>query len=372
MKTKKFAFQVLFFLFIVLCICWPINNLFNNLNKQNIASGFFFLSQESGFEISESLIEYDSLMTYGRALIVGLINTLKVSIVGNIMAFMLGVFVGIFSLSKNWLLSKICLRYVEIVRNIPLLLQLFFWYSLFTDIFPAVRQSYQFLGIIISNRGMVFPFFNNGNAITGIILALIMSAFVGYLFNQWISNLDLKKSMKRFFLIVFIFAIFLIQFELLLNFFPLNFPEVKGFNVQGGLTFSPELASLLIGLVIYTGAFIAEIVRAGIKSIQKGQWEAAFSLGLGHFQTLKLIILPQSFKLSLPPLIGQFLNLTKNSSLAVAIGYPDFVSVANTTMNQTGQAVELILLIMLTYLVLSLLVSSVMNLVNKKIIGRQG
>ena len=371
MKFKKTAIQIFFVAIVVLCIFWPLSNLISNLEKQNIASGFFFLNQEAGFEISESIIEYDSFMSYGRALIVGLVNTLKVAVFGNVLAFFLGVVIGVLSLSKNWLLSKVCLRYVNVVRNVPLLLQLFFWYALFTDVLPSVRQSYQILGVIVSNRGVVFPFFNNNLALVGLLIAFSLSLIIGYFFHRWAQTLHFKKIIKRIVSVAFILGIFIMQLELLMQHYPLAFPEVRGFNVQGGITFSPELASLLIGLVIYTGAFIAEIVRAGILSIPKGQWEASFSLGLDNLQTLKLVILPQSFKLSLPPLISQFLNLTKNSSLAVAIGYPDFVSVANTTMNQTGQAVELIALIMLTYLALSLLISSVMNLVNKRIMGRQ-
>jgi general L-amino acid transport system permease protein len=240
------------------------------------------------------------------------LNTIKVALIGNIFAMLFGIIFGIGRLSNFFLLNKISYLYIESFRNIPLLLQLFFWYALFTEILPGVRQALEpFSNIFLSKRGLVFPWPINGH---------------------------------------------------------LSLPVLEGFNFSGGKNLSPELLSLLLGLTLYTGAFIAEIVRAGIECISKGQWEAAQSLGLSNWQILKHDILPQSMRIIIPPLTSQILNLTKNSSLAVTISYPDFVSVANTSINQTGRAVELISLIMLFYLSLSLslMISLCMNLYNNK------
>lgn len=310
---RNWLYQVLLLIIISLVASYLFINLQNNLSKQNIASGLGFLSREAGFEIGESVIEYFSDDSYQRALIVGLINTLKVAILGNIFAISLGVVAGICLTSSNWLLSKVTSVYVEVVRNIPLLLQLFFYYSVFTEIFPSVRQALNPIeGVYLSNRGLHIPWIEFSNGIS------------------------------------------------------VSWPKLQGFNFTGGYNLSPEFSSLLLGLVLYTGAFIAVIVKTGITSVDKGQSDAAFSLGLNSFQTLRFVILPQALRVIIPPTTSQLLNLTKNSSLAVAIGYPDFVSIANTSMNQTGQAVEIVILIVLVYLIFSLITSLFMNLYNKK------
>ena len=345
----------------------PICSLINNIENQNIATGFFFLSQEAGFEISESILDYNSYMNYGRALMAGVINTIYVATIGNILAFGLGIILGVFSLSKNILVSRFCSIYLNFFRNIPLLLQLFFWYGLFTDIMPSVKKAKTIFGVIISNRGISFPIFDSSWAAILLFLSLFLSICVTYFIRQ-----SLKKSRLRAKGIVSFAVFFVIQLGLvkLITFiFNLDYPVVRGFNVRGGVSFSPEFISLLLGLTLYTAAFMGEIVRSGIQAVDKGQWEAAYALGMNRIQTLKKIILPQSFKVALPPMTAQFLNLTKNSSLAVAIGYPDFVSIANTTMNQTGQAVELVLLIMGLYLFTSLSVSGISNLINRKLLG---
>jgi general L-amino acid transport system permease protein len=273
-----------------------------NLSQQNISSGFSFLSQEAGFEIGESLISFQSSQSYLRALVVGLINTLKVALIGGLMSLILGGSVGLARVSIFKVLRGLSKIYVEVLRNIPLLLQLFFWYFLISEILPPVRAAFSPVnGVYLSNRGLFFPTWS----------------FAG----------------------------------------GLSVPTMSGFNFEGGGVLGPEFIALLVGLVLYTSSFIAEIVRAGIECVPRGQLEAGLSLGLSRWQILRLILIPQAKKVMVPPLTGQVLNLTKNSTLSVAIGYPDFVSITNTTINQTGQAVEGIFLIMVVYLTLSLLTS---------------
>lgn len=364
---KRLIIKLLLFLSVVGLLITPIYFLNKNVEQQNISTGFHFLSQEAGFELSESIVDYNSFMSYGRALWAGVINTLYVAFIGNILAFVLGILLGVFSLSKNFLLSKFCFLYLNFFRNIPLLLQLFFWYGIFTDVMPAVKRATPFMGIIFSNRGISYPWFSHRGAITLILLSIAISLSIVFLVKKWAQKTSFR--LKLIPMVTLFLLVEIAQVELILRFFPIEYPAVRGFNVSGGASLSPELISLLLGLVLYTGAFIGEIVRAGILAVDIGQWEAAYALGMTKIQTLKKIILPQSFRVALPPMTAQFLNLTKNSSLAVAIGYPDFVSVANTTMNQTGQAVELVLLIMALYLVTSLSVSSVANIINSKILG---
>ena len=279
-----------------------------NLEERRIASGFGFLGREAGFEIGESaFLRYDASDSYFRALVVGLTNTLAVAIVGIVLATILGTFIGLFRLSKNFLLRTLSAAYVEFIRNVPLLVQLFFWYAVITEGMPGPREALSPLpGVFLSNRGLFFPSFS-------------------------------------------------------------GVPELQGFNFTGGLAVSPEFAALLFGLVTYTAGFIAEIVRAGILAVDRGQGEAAHALGLTRTQTTRLIILPQALRVIIPPMTSQYLNLTKNSSLAVAIGYPDLVSIANTTMNQTGQAIEGIAIIMAVYLTISLSISAFMNWYNARV-----
>ena len=364
---KKITIRFLYILFLGAIVFVPLYFLNQNIDKQNISTGFHFLSQEAGFEISESIIEYNSYMGYSRALLVGVVNTIYVALLGNFLALILGLLLGVLSISKNFLLSKFCSFYLNFFRNIPLLLQLFFWYGIFTDILPAVKRSTPVFGIIASNRGVAIPWFSSGWASVSLLITLVTSIGLIFIVNKWAKNITTtyKKILYPIFFALFLFA----QVELITRFFHFEFPAVRGFNVRGGLNFSPEFISLLLGLVLYTGAFIGEIVRSGILAVDKGQWEASYALGMSKIQTLRKIILPQSLKVALPPMTAQFLNLTKNSSLAVAIGFPDFVSIANTTMNQTGQAVELVLLIMGLYLFTSLSVSGVANIINYKLLG---
>jgi general L-amino acid transport system permease protein len=347
-----------------------LTNTLKNLERQSIATGFGFLSKESAFEVGESLISYSAADSYGRALWVGVLNTLKVSFIGIILTTILGTFVGIARLSSNWLVSKLSAAYIEVLQDIPVLLQLFFWYAIFYEIFPSPRQSLNpVAGVFLNNRGLVFgvPASHPAHLYMGLAF---LAACIGIFFMRRWARTRQEKTGK-------IFPLFWVSLSVLIG-FPLiawllggaptkmDIPVLKGFNFEGGITLSPEFAALLLGLVLYTAAFVAEIVRAGIQSVSHGQTEAAMSLGLKPGHILNLVILPQALRVIIPPLTSQMLNLTKNSSLAVAIGYPDFVSVANTTINQTGQAIEGVALIMIVYLCFSLLTSAFMNWYNKK------
>lgn len=283
-------------------------NTAQNLESRQIASGFAFLWREAGFEIGErTLFAYSAADSYLRALAVGLANTFRVAAIGIVLATVLGTVLGLARLAPNWLLAKLASAYVEVMRNVPLLVQLFFWYAIISEFLPGPREALNPLpGVFLSNRGIAFPL-------------------------------------------------------------PGSTPELTGFNFTGGASLSPEFVALLVGLVTYTAAFIAEIVRAGILSVPRGQFEAAESLGLGRRDAMRQVILPQALRMIVPPLTSQFLNLTKNSSLAVAIGYPDLVSIANTTMNQTGQAIEGIAIIMAVYLTISLSISAFMNWYNRSV-----
>jgi len=367
-KKRNLLFQITFLAILIFILANIANNTIDSLKRQKIASGFFFLNQEAGFEISESVIDFSSASSYGKALLVGALNTLKVAFIGNILALGIGFIIAISRLSKNWLLSRLSLAYIEIVRNIPLLLQLFFWYALFSEVFPSVRKALNPMsGFFLSNRGVNFPWFSSPGdtyLIVGIsIFSFLLSFFVYFIKRK-------NKTRLNFYSLCFYLCMPL--FLVISSFFILGgselftFPELKGFNFKGGGSLSPEFLTLILGLVIYTSAFNAEIIRSGILSVKKGQWEAASALGLNRVESLRFIIIPQSMRLAIPPLTSQFLNLTKNSSLAVAIAYPDFVSIANTTLNQTGQAIELVSLIMILYLSLSLLTSLFMNYFNKK------
>ena len=341
-----------------------------NLERQSIATGFGFLEKESSFEIGESLISYSAANSYGRALMVGVLNTLKVSFVGIIITVILGTIIGVSRLSSNWLVSKLAATYIEVLQDIPVLLQLFFWYAIFYEIFPSPHQALNpFAGVFLSNRGLIFGIPASHPVHIHMVWAFLAACLAALLLHHWAKKRQ-EKTGKAF-------PVFRVSFAMLAG-FPLivwglggsptamDIPVLSGFNFEGGVTLSPEFAALLLGLVLYTAAFVAEIVRAGIQSVSHGQSEAAMSLGLRPGHILNLVILPQALRVIIPPLTSQLLNLTKNSSLAVAIGYPDFVSVANTTINQTGQAIEGIALIMVVYLCFSLLTSALMNWYNKK------
>jgi general L-amino acid transport system permease protein len=341
-----------------------------NLRRQSIATGFGFVGQEAGFEIGESVIAYSAANTYAHALLVGFLNTLKVSSLGIVLTILLGIIVGVARLSSNWLVSRIAAIYIEILQNIPVLLQLFFWYSIFHDNLPSPRHSLHPLpGIFFNSRGFYYPLPAYHPVYLWMGAALISALLLGYLLQKWARARQDKTGQA--FPTAWVALGSAVAFPLIVWAVggaptAVSVPHLVGFNFEGGITFSPEFGSLLLGLVLYTSAFVAEIVRTGIQAISKGQTEAAMSLGLRPSRVLTLVILPQALRVIIPPLTSQMLNLTKNSSLAVAIGFPDFVAVANTTINQTGQAIEGVALIMVVYLFISLVTSAFMNWYNKK------
>jgi general L-amino acid transport system permease protein len=347
-----------------------VSNTMANLEKQSIATGFGFLNKEAAFEIGESLIEYSAADRYLKALLVGFLNTLLVSFIGVILTVILGTFIGIARLSKNWLINKFAAGYIELFQDIPVLLQLFFWYAFFYEMLPSPREALTpFKGLFLCNRGLIFGIPQAHPAYKYMAIAILIVIIIIFFLKRWAKKRqDLTgKSFPVFFASI----LMVIGFPFLCWFIggaplEMNVPELKGFNFKGGITISPEFAALLIGLVLYTAAFVAEVVRAGIQSVDKGQTEASKAIGLKPGQVLNLIILPQALRVIIPPLTSQMLNLTKNSSLAVAIGYPDFVSVAGTAINQTGQAIEGVMLIMIVYLIFSLSTSAFMNWYNKK------
>jgi general L-amino acid transport system permease protein len=362
-----FALQIVF----VALLAWIgyeiVDNARSNLQTQRIASGFGFLVNTAGFGVSQSLIPYTEADTYTRVFFVGLVNTLVVSIIGIFFATIIGFVVGLGRLSPNWLLSRIAGGYVELVRNLPLLFQILFWYLAVLGTLPNPRQSISLFGsFFLSNRGFVIPRPVGDAGFDAFAIALLI-AVIGALALRRVA-LKLLFDTGRLIRIWPAVLGLLIGFPLLAVLLfgkPLSFeiPELKGFNFSGGSRVIPEFVALVLALSTYTAAFIAEIVRAGVQSVHKGQMEAGASLGLSRRNILRLIVVPQALRVILPPLTNQYLNLTKNSSLAVAIGYPDLFSVfAGTTLSQTGQAIEIIAITMGVYLLISLITSAVMSL----------
>ena len=367
---RAIMFQIGTFCMVGLLAFYLISNVLANLERQSIATGFSFLQKESSFEIGESLVSYSSADTYARALLVGALNTLKVSVVGIIITVILGAIVGIARLSTNWLISKIAGLYIEVMQDIPVLLQLFFWYAIFYETLPSPRQALSpFAGVFLCNRGVAFAVPETHPAHLYMLIAFIAGCILAFIVRKWARQRQDRTGQT--FPVFSVAVAMIIGLPLLVWLFSgapvkMDVPELRGFNFTGGRTVSPEFMALLLGLVLYTAAFVAEVVRAGIQSVSKGQQEAAMAIGLKPSHVLNLVILPQALRVIIPPLTSQMLNLTKNSSLAVAIGYPDFVSVANTTINQTGQSIEGVALIMAVYLFFSLSTSAYMNWYNKK------
>ena len=369
--VRGVVYQILFVAVIAGLGAFLVHNTLVNLERQNIATGFGFLRREAAFGIGESRIRYSPADTYARAFLVGLTNTLYVAVLGVVLATILGTVMGLARLSSNWLIAKLAQVYVETFRNIPLALQLLFWWGVLRGSAPSPRQAWQPLpDVFLSNRGIVFPVPHADPAHRWILAALLVGILAAWAVARWAHGRQARTGQQfpsgwaGLALIAGLpLAVFLGAGAPL----RLDVPALHGFNFTGGSTVSPELGALLIGLVIYTGSFIAEIVRAGILAVSWGQSEAAMALGLTSSQRMRLVVLPQALRVIVPPMTSQYLNLTKNSSLAVIIGYPDLVSIANTTINQTGQAVEGIALIMAVYLALSLLISLAMNLYNRAV-----
>jgi len=369
--TKRgIVFQVFALLLVGGVGYYLFSNTQANLARQNIATGFNFLGKEAAFEIGESLIPYSAADTYAKALLVGALNTIKVAFIGIIITTILGTIIGIARLSKNWLVSKLSGGFIELMQNIPVLLQLFFWYALFYEAFPSPRQAlHPMPGVFLCNRGLVLTVPEAHPAHAAMFWALLIALGLGWGIARWARKRQERTGQLFPAIRVGLALCLLLPALVWLGYgapSALDVPVLSGFNFKGGLTLSPEFAALLLGLILYTSAFVAEIVRAGIQSVSHGQVEAAMAIGLRPGSVLRLVILPQATRVIIPPLTSQMLNLTKNSSLAVAIGFPDFVAVTNTTINQTGQAIEGVALIMAVYLIFSLSTSAFMNWYNKK------
>uniref|UniRef100_UPI004047B453 amino acid ABC transporter permease n=1 Tax=Orrella sp. TaxID=1921583 RepID=UPI004047B453 len=368
-KFRAIFYQVVAVTLVGVGLWYLISNTLHNLSARNIATGFDFLGREAGFAIGESSLAYTPADTYARALSVGLLNTLRVAVIGIVFATLLGTLIGIARLSGNWLIAKLASIYVEVMRNIPLLLQLFFWYALIAETLPGPRQALSpIAGVFLSNRGFKIPTIQ-GDGLTWLAVGFFFAVVIVLVLANWSRHRQAQTGqtlpmLKTALLLLVVCP--LVAWWLSGSTLALEMPALKGFNFQGGLTLSPEFAALLIGLVIYTAAFVAEVVRSGIESVGKGQWEAGGAIGLRRGLILRLIVLPQALRVIIPPMTSQYLNITKNSSLAVAIGYPDLVSVVNTTLNQTGQAIEGIMIIMGAYLTVSLAISVIMNWYNAR------
>ncbi len=370
-RKRAIIFQFLSIGVVGLIVWYLVSNTVVNLQKQSIATGFGFLQKEAAFEIGESLIPYSAADTYIRALLVGALNTIKVSFVGIVVTILLGTIIGVARLSTNWIVAKLSAIYIEVMQDLPILLQLVFWYAVFYESLPPPSEALcPGAGIYLCKRGVAFTIPEAHPAHLFMLFAFLGACVAAYSIRRWARKRQERTGQY--------FPVFRVSLALLIGLpfivwlaagspMKMNAPKLTVFNFEGGLTVSPEFMALLLGLVLYTSAFVAEVVRAGIQSVGKGQREAAMSIGLRPTQVLNLVILPQALRVIVPPLTSQMLNLTKNSSLAVAIGYPDFVSVANTTINQTGQSIEGVALIMAVYLVFSLSTSAFMNWYNKRV-----
>jgi general L-amino acid transport system permease protein len=342
----------------------------SNMRARGIPLSFGFWNESAGFDINQTLIPYDTLSTYGQAFWVGVVNTLFVSLLAILLATLLGFVVGIARLSQNWIVAKVATSYVEIIRNIPLLLQLLFWYNAVLKPLPAPKSSIEIPGgIYLNNRGLIFPEvqLHPGAGLVALSSAAAVICCIAF----WFYARRVQRRTGRQLPVLSVSLAALIVFPLLMFLAagePVSFirPQLHGFNFQGGHQLYPEFAALLIGLSVYTGSYIAEIVRGGIQAVPKGQTEAACALGLSPGKTLRLVVVPQALRIIIPPLTSQYLNLTKNSSLAVFIGYPDLVQIfAGTVLNQTGAAVQVMAITLAVYLAISIVTSLAMNAFNR-------
>jgi general L-amino acid transport system permease protein len=371
-RIRAVVFQSVFLAAVIAFLGYVLHNTLVNLEQRGISTGFGFLSTEAGFGIIQTLIDYSEASSFGRTYLVGLLNTLLVSVLGIILATLLGFLIGVARLSSNWLIARLAAVYVEVFRNVPLLLQIFFWYFAVLRALPRPRDSYS-LGeaVFLNLRGLYLPRPVLESGFGWVVTAVLAALLAVVVLLRWSRRrreaTGRAPHAGRYAAAV---LIGLPAAAFLLTGAPLSWelPQLGGFNFRGGITVIPELMALLVALSIYTASFIAEVVRAGILAVSKGQTEAAAALGLRRTQILRLVVIPQALRVIIPPLTSQYLNLLKNSSLATAIGYPDLVNVfAGTTLNQTGQAVEVIAMTMAVYLSFSLLISLFMNWYNARI-----
>lgn len=371
-RFLRVAVQVLVAGLIIAFLAFLFFNMISNLDTQGTTLGFGFIDQTAGFDIAESMIDYSRTSTYIQAFLVGLLNTLLVSILGIVFSTILGVIIGVARLSTNWVINRIARVYIEVLRNIPLLVLLIFWYRAVFLKLPRVSAVITLPGpIYLSNRGIALPWGVPTETFTTYLLffaaGLLAAILIGVFATQRGKKTGRTPLWLPWSLLAFIAVMTLGWFMLPAPPLEPSTPEVAGLNLAGGLVLSPEFLALLSGLVIYTSAFIAEVVRAGIQAVSKGQVEASHALGLSGFQTLRMVVFPQAMRVIVPPLTSQYLNLAKNSSLAVAIAYPDVFYVSNTILNQSGRAVEMIALVMLVYLSISLVTAAFMNWYNRSI-----
>jgi general L-amino acid transport system permease protein len=370
-KVRSIFVQVLLVLALAFAAYEIFHNTATNLARLNKSFGFDFLGQTAGFDIIQSLIPYSSSSSYLTALIVGFLNTILVSVIGIILATIIGLIVGVMRLSKNWLVAKVATFYIEFFRNVPLLLQIFIWYATVLKPLPGPKQALNMGDLaFLSNRGLMMPrpIFGEG---AWLGLAGFVAAVIGIIVLRRWSKARQEATGQTFPLLWTSLALILLLplIGFALAGFPVTWdvPALQGFNFQGGLAIIPEFMALLLALSVYTGAFIAEAVRAGIQAVSHGQSEAANALGLRNGPTLRLVVIPQALRIIIPPLASQYLNLTKNSSLAVAIAYPDLVAMGGTVNNQSGRAIEVVLIWMAVYLSLSLMTSAFMNWFNARV-----
>ena len=350
-------------------VWWLASNTMHNMQVRGIQSGFDFLKGPAGFDIGESLYEFDSSQPYWQAFLVGLTNTLRVAIVGIVLTTILGTLLGVGRFSRNALVRGLCYAYVEFFRNVPVLLQLLMWYLMFTEVLPAAQEAWTLGPLFLSKGGLSFPVPIWATGHLWALIGMIAGIAVAVIYRRWaFRQFEASGKLGSMFWIPLGIVVLLGVAGWLAGGAPAEFnsPTKGDFSIENGGSLTPEFLSVLIGLTVYTAAFVAEVVRAGIQSVARGQGEAAAALGLNQSHTMQLVMLPQALRVIIPPMTNQFLNLTKNSSLAVAIGYPDVVSIANTALNQTGRAVECIAIVMLVYLTTSLTTSLLMNWYNTR------
>jgi general L-amino acid transport system permease protein len=370
-RVRAIVYQIVLVAVIGFVVVGAGTEAVSNMRARGIPLSFDFWNAVAGFDINQTLIPYTNLSTYGQAFWVGVVNTLLVAAIGIVLTTIIGFTVGIARLSSNWIVAKLAAVYVEVIRNIPLLLQLFFWYNAVLKPLPAPKQSLALPGgIYLNNRGIVVPDPQFGAGSGMVAWALLVGVAGTFAFAYW-AKLRQKRtgaqSPTGWVALALIIGLPILAYLVMGEPITFKVPVLKGFNFQGGRQIFPELAALLLGLSVYTASFIAEIVRAGIQSVPRGQAEAAHALGLSGSQTLRLVVVPQAMRVIIPPLTSQYLNLTKNSSLAVFIGYPDLVQVfAGTVLNQTGAAVQVMAITLAVYLAISLATSFAMNLFNKR------
>ncbi|MCJ8518325.1 general L-amino acid transport system permease protein [Pseudorhizobium tarimense] len=369
-KFRGLFFQALTLAIVLIVGWWIFDNTTENLRRANTASGYGFLSGRAGFDIGQTLIPYTSDSTYGRAILVGFLNTLLVAFLGIITATIIGFIIGIGRLSHNWLIAKLCTVYVEIFRNIPVLLIIFFWYKGVLGALPQVRESLELpFSSYLNNRGLAFPKPIWGDGAILIPIALVIGIVAALAIARWAKARQAATGQQ--FRTVSTGLALIVGLPVLAFFLagmPLTFdyPVAGRFNLTGGGNIAPEFVALYLALSFYTASFIAETIRAGIKGVPKGQSEAAGALGLQPSKITRLVVVPQALRIIIPPLTSQYLNLTKNSSLGVAVGFPELVSTGGTTMNQTGQAVEVVSIWLVVYLSISIATSLFMNWFNAK------